>query len=230
MSVYVMSDIHGCFNEFEKMLNLIGFSQNDQLYIIGDAVDRGKEPVKVLDYIMNHSNIILMRGNHENFLTYCLESSEYYIWYANGGKITHEQIMLRGEEYKDKVLKYISKCKVITVIGKYILVHASLKFSADYENITLKDFLEIQNEDVCLWGRDNIGDEKQFQDYTVICGHTPVQAIDESIKEQEDVKILHRKGTIYIDCGCCYGTEAGGKLACIRLDDMKEFYVNFSEE
>lgn len=223
-----MSDIHGCFNEFKKMLKLINFSQNDMLYIIGDVIDRGKEPIKVLDYIMNNSNIILMRGNHENFLSYCIKNEENYIWYANGGKVTHKQIIKRGEEYENKVVQYISNCKVITIIGKFILVHASLKFPDNFKDMSLEDFLKEQNEDVCLWGRDNIGNEKQFQDYIVICGHTPVQAIDENIKKREDVKILHRKGTIYIDCGCCYGYDAGGKLACIRLNDMEEFYVDFS--
>lgn len=220
-----MSDIHGCFDEFMNMLELIEFSDYDKLYVIGDVIDRGKEPLKVLDYIMNHSNITLIRGNHESFFTYCYENKEYNMWYLNGGKITHDSIMKRGKEYEDKVFKYLFQCKVMAIVEKYILVHASLNFPENYENMSFKEFLQVQNEDVCLWGRENIGAEKQFKDYTVICGHTPVQAIDCNIREPEDVKILYRKGTIYIDCGCCYGKEAGGKLACIRLNDLKEFYV-----
>lgn len=58
-------------------------------------------------------------------------------------------------------------------------------------------------------------------------GHTP------TINFQDDIpqKIYHREGGICIDCGAgtaekrdlfhcfCYG-----RLACLRLDDMKEFY------
>ena len=41
MSIYVMSDIHGCYDEFMQMLNLISFSDYDELWIIGDICDRG---------------------------------------------------------------------------------------------------------------------------------------------------------------------------------------------
>lgn len=46
--IYVMSDIHGEYEKYIKMLELINFSDEDELYILGDIVDRGKEPVKVL--------------------------------------------------------------------------------------------------------------------------------------------------------------------------------------
>ncbi len=46
--IYVMSDIHGEYDKYIKMLELINFSDEDELYILGDIVDRGKEPVKVL--------------------------------------------------------------------------------------------------------------------------------------------------------------------------------------
>ena len=38
---YVMSDIHGRIDLFEKMLNEINFSKNDKLYVLGDCIDRG---------------------------------------------------------------------------------------------------------------------------------------------------------------------------------------------
>ena len=46
--IYVMSDIHGEYDKYIKMLELINFSNADELYVLGDIVDRGKEPVKVL--------------------------------------------------------------------------------------------------------------------------------------------------------------------------------------
>lgn len=39
MYKYVMSDIHGCYDEFIKMLELISFSDKDELYILGDVID-----------------------------------------------------------------------------------------------------------------------------------------------------------------------------------------------
>ena len=39
---YVMSDIHGMADLFKRMLEQIGFSDEDTLYILGDMIDRGR--------------------------------------------------------------------------------------------------------------------------------------------------------------------------------------------
>ena len=46
---YVMSDIHGMGALLEKMLEKLSFSEEDVLYILGDMIDRGPDPAKVLD-------------------------------------------------------------------------------------------------------------------------------------------------------------------------------------
>ena len=57
---YVMSDIHGCYDKYVKVLEKINFSEGDILYILGDVVDRGPNGMKVLLNIAEHKNIILM--------------------------------------------------------------------------------------------------------------------------------------------------------------------------
>ena len=39
MSVYVMSDVHGCKDRFCEMLQCIGFQAEDTLYVLGDVID-----------------------------------------------------------------------------------------------------------------------------------------------------------------------------------------------
>lgn len=225
MSKYVISDIHGCYEVLLNMMDLINFNDEDELFILGDVIDRGDKPLEIIDYIMNHSNINLLEGNHEEFFMNHFEGDKSYMWFFNGGQTTYDQLEERGGEYKERLYEFISSLPLIKVIDKYILVHSTLDFRNNYNQLSLQEFLNEQEKDICLWGRDNIGKEKQYKDYTVICGHTPVQVINETTVDEE-VKILHRKGTIYIDCGCCFGSTEGGKLACLRLDDMKEFYVN----
>ena len=43
--IYFMSDIHGCYKEYMELLEKIHFSDEDELYVVGDVVDRGPEPV-----------------------------------------------------------------------------------------------------------------------------------------------------------------------------------------
>lgn len=43
---YIISDIHGCFDQYQKLLEKINFSSEDKLYVLGDAADRGPESIK----------------------------------------------------------------------------------------------------------------------------------------------------------------------------------------
>ena len=48
MSTYVISDIHGQYKAYKKMLREIDFKPEDTLYVLGDAIDRGPNGIKVL--------------------------------------------------------------------------------------------------------------------------------------------------------------------------------------
>lgn len=63
--IYVISDIHGCFEEFKSLLKQIHFSSSDELYLLGDFIDRGPEPIKLIQFIMLYPNIYPILGNHE---------------------------------------------------------------------------------------------------------------------------------------------------------------------
>ena len=62
-----------------------------------------------------------------------------------------------------------------------------------------------------------------FKDYITISGHTPTINIRHILGMSNSNRILFGKGNIYIDCGCCLEV---GTLGCLRLDDMKEFYID----
>ena len=64
MSHYIMSDIHGCYDEFIDMLGKIHFSSKDILICAGDYIDRGKQSYEMLRWIENRpSNVILVKGS-----------------------------------------------------------------------------------------------------------------------------------------------------------------------
>lgn len=221
MAKYVMSDIHGCFDKFIDMLKLINFNGSDELYILGDIFDRGDEPIKVLEYVVNHNNIILIKGNHEKLFEGYYDDRETFLWFMNGGKTTFDKINEKGMMFEENLYDYISKLPLYKIVDNFILIHAGLHFPSNYEKMTAYELLSAQQEKDFLWNRENIGNEKCIKGYTIICGHTPVQLITRS---REDVKILKQNDNIYMDCGCVF-EDIGGKLACLRLDDMEEFYV-----
>ena len=68
---YIVSDIHGCYRQYQALLEKIQFSEQDELYILGDVVDRGPEPIRVMQDIMKRPNVIFILGNHD-FIMYSL--------------------------------------------------------------------------------------------------------------------------------------------------------------
>ena len=74
-----------------------------------------------------------------------------------------------------------------------------------------------------IWGRpEPPPEEHPIPGKTVIVGHTCTFWMD--LIEDRPFKIWHGPGIIDIDCGCGNETDMR-RLACLRLDDMKEFYV-----
>ena len=69
---YVISDIHGCFDEFQEMLKKISFSPDDRLILAGDHIDRGKQSLEMLRWLETcPPNVEPLRGNHDaEFATY----------------------------------------------------------------------------------------------------------------------------------------------------------------
>ncbi len=63
--IYAVSDIHGCYEKYVQLLEIIRFSEGDTLYVLGDVVDRGSGGIRVLQHMKEHGNILPLRGNHE---------------------------------------------------------------------------------------------------------------------------------------------------------------------
>lgn len=67
MAIYAIGDLHGCYHEFKKLLEKIEFDHDkDQMYLVGDLINRGPKSAKVLSYLMKHRDSMLpVLGNHD---------------------------------------------------------------------------------------------------------------------------------------------------------------------
>ena len=72
MKYFVSSDIHGFYDEWMKTLKDKGFdinNPNHKIIICGDALDRGRQPKQIIDFILsNKDKVIIVRGNHEDLM------------------------------------------------------------------------------------------------------------------------------------------------------------------
>lgn len=69
MAVYVISDIHGCYDTFIKLLENSEFDiNNDVLYILGDIIDRGDKTLEMYEWVKEriNKNVFMILGNHED--------------------------------------------------------------------------------------------------------------------------------------------------------------------
>jgi serine/threonine protein phosphatase 1 len=210
------------FEKYESMLKLIGFSEMDELYIIGDVIDRGIDGVKILQDIMKRRNVHVIMGNHELMAVETLlaedldtQLEKMDLWECNGGACTYESLMNLSGQEREKIVDFmmdLPEYAEIEVNGhKFYFVHG-------YPAETVREQ---------VWSRPNLSTPNPYSDGTLIIGHTPVMLLhddtDHACKD-EHFKIEHTEGFIDIDCGCGHNV-AGACLGCLRLDDMNEFYT-----
>ncbi len=69
MKIFAVSDVHGFFTEMKTALDEAGFdpeNENHWLFVLGDVIDRGREPEQMIDYLLSLPRKVLIRGNHED--------------------------------------------------------------------------------------------------------------------------------------------------------------------
>ena len=226
---YVTSDIHGNEERFASILKQIKLKPEDTLYVLGDALDRHKGGIRILRKIMKMPNVKMLLGNHEYMMLNAIKDKyNIRLWYNNGGKVTHEQFKHQRDDVKEEILNYLRDLPLeyrIEVNGKkYLLVHAAP--AELFEQSPIRDY--NSRTEFAVWHRWGWDYVMTPPGYTVIFGHTPTNHYQST--EDGRLKIWKTEYAIDIDCGSGFpmGEDPWsgqyGRLACLRLDDMKEFY------
>lgn len=226
---------------FMEILEKIDFKGEDTLYVLGDVLDRGPNPIKVLLKLMEMPNAICLVGNHEYMAIECLtfllkevtdrslEELDFktlenlVTWQYNGAKSTIDEFRALSVEMQEEVIEFIKDFSIyeeLEVNGqKYLLVHAGLgNFEQD------KDIEDYSLHDL-VWKRAEY-DRQYYEDKIVITGHTPTQMIENN----PNPGFVYKKNNhLGIDCGA-YLPE--GRLAAVCLETGEEFYssVNTNDE
>ena len=104
---YVVADLHGRADRFHEVLDKIAFSPADELYILGDVIDRNPDGIRLLEEIMAADNMHMLLGNHEYMMLQAVEDplrklNDWYttqdLWYLNGGEVTEDAFFLLNRE------------------------------------------------------------------------------------------------------------------------------------
>ncbi len=218
------------------MLEGVSFKNSDTLYILGDVIDRGPDGVSILQDMMARSNVVPILGNHEFTAAVCLswlmaEVTDTSIesltdvqlaaaqeWIANGGAPTLKALKGLSQSERQDILDYLREMDLyaeVEVDGRsFVVAHAGLDhFAPDkpLEEYELADFLFARP----------VPESVYWPDKTLIFGHTPTRILWQAVGEPPKDEIFRGTGFIDIDCGCGFD----GRLSCLCLDTMGEFYV-----
>ena len=229
---YVMSDLHGSYEKFIKMLSEISFSKDDTLYILGDIIDRGEGGVKLLQELSMMPNVFPILGNHELMALEVLEpllqeiTEENYDttltpdlllkmlhWQQDGGDVTLKQFKALPVEERFALLDYLKDFSPYETVDfetkSYLLVHSFPEAPLE------KPFGAHTAMELTCARPDYDVPPFRDPDVFVVCGHTPTKLLCGKWE------IFRKNNYINIDCGASFS----GYLSCLRLEDQAEFYV-----
>lgn len=222
MRKIAISDIHGCAKTFRSLLeDIVQFQLVDELYILGDYVDRGPDVKGVIDYIWELQakghKVFCLKGNHESMMMNARNGGEAEaFWRKYGGRETLKSF---GTYQLDQVpvpyWEFMEQLEYLMEVDEFILVHAGLNFKHP-------DPLE-QSEDM-IWLRywqDQINLE-WLDKRIIVHGHTPRAA------ETLDISQIDHEGYLCIDCGCVF-THARdlGKLCAFDMTNRAIFLKEY---
>ncbi len=210
----VIPDIHGCIFTFEALLEKVEIDKNDQLFLLGDYIDRGKYGPNVIRLIMRMLKegyqVFPLRGNHEDMvwkrhIAADNENSEIQLPSSTWGK----GIVGKNRKIFPEFKEFIENLPYYYNLGDFLLVHAGVNFSVDNP---------LEDHESMLWKHGKTVPPSNFEK-GFVHGH--------KIMSIEDIRqtISDKNQVINLDNGCAYNSKKGyGSLLCLNIDTY-DLYV-----
>lgn len=212
MAQYVISDIHGYLDRMFDVLRIANFDwDNDELYILGDIIDRGPQSAEALYWAVEDApkNVHFLLGNHEDMAYGGLFAISDYtsvndvlyedLWSYNGGyKTLNDCQQFYGSRWCHKAAAWIKRLPLYYIVDNKLLIHAGLceeKFiiSGDCaEDSRRREYINIfgietpQWSQHLLWIRESWLLNQNNYPYDIIFGHTPT-----TLNWMEDIRFLY---------------------------------------
>lgn len=237
---YLISDIHGNYVDFLRILSKVEFDEeNDHLIIMGDILDRGPDGIRLIEYVrpfIEKGCMELLMGNHEIFaIMYLKGELDRGKWSAFGGESTIQKIEKMDEAEKGELLNYLENLSYYAEInspyfGDTVVTHTGIdadNYIYNYDgtiNITQSIKQAVKNNLYnYIVGTDlhniPVGDKRKFDKYMIV-GHTPCYRLN------DDMSNIFYRSKYYMDIDAGAGHKSqGGKLGIYCVDTDEEVYL-----
>lgn len=201
--VWVVGDLHGCYQQLKQQLIARKFDERcDLLIAVGDLIDRGTDSAACLA-LLDAPWFISVTGNHECMAQAVLRGESRDHWRNNGGGWYFDLSPVHRHSI-DRLIQLSASLPHVLEVNMqtrlYVIAHA------DYPSARYGFGLPVNVEEV-VWGRTRLrraqsGDYQRIEGADrFIFGHTPLK------------KVCTYANQIYLDTGAVYG----GPLSMVRL-------------
>ena len=143
--LFVLSDIHGFYDEMKKALDEAGFDPSNEshwIVVCGDCFDRGPDPDEVLHYLRGLPRKVLVKGNHEDLLVECCERCyPAHYDYSNGTVDSVYSLGDAGEGYS------FDECCVRTLSKVHLFLDSMVDYFETANYIFVHSWIPVINKD-----------------------------------------------------------------------------------
>lgn len=218
---FVIGDIHSHYKEMMELLETVKFDfDSDTLISLGDLVDRGPNPIEVIETLMKIKKFTHVLGNHDEWCyQYLLNDNLSKEWLSQGGQSTLNAYNV-NPEYKIDHRLFFEKAKLYFIDHKNrLFVHGGFNHRIPFE-------LQLDNKELLIWDRSLVLTAMEYEQYNqtftefmeIFVGHTPTQFIKEDIPQKFSNLWMLDTG-VYIS----------GKLTIMNIE-TKEFWQSKSRK
>lgn len=211
-----IGDVHGCYDGLMLLLNVISPQSDDQVYFLGDLINRGYKSAQVVDFVRK-SPYYCVLGNHEQML----------LDYFQDKPVIKKTIEKAAFTYKETInsylqldisllpvhLEWFSNLPVYLDLGDIWAVHAGVNPLLPLDKQTKKEFCWIRQPFYSA-------SKPYFTDKLIIAGHTPTFKFGGIVPG----KLVQGKGWLDIDTGA-YDRRSGW-LTGLDMTNKKVYQAN----
>lgn len=215
----VIGDVHGHYNGLMGLLEAIAPGADDEVYFIGDLIDRGPQSCQVVDFVLKNGYPCLL-GNHEQMLLDvigggAMAAHVQQSWLYSGGYATISSYP--DSTIPQEHLEWMQNLPTHLDLGDYWLVHAGVD-----PRIPLAE----QTSDQLCWVRDEFHsmEKPYFQDKVIIIGHT----ITFTLPGVTPGKLAQGQGWIDIDTGAYH--PKSGWLTGLDITNNQVYQFNIQQQ
>jgi bis(5'-nucleosyl)-tetraphosphatase (symmetrical) len=121
MATYAIGDVQGCYDELRELLDRIGFDPgDDQLWFVGDLVNRGPKSLEVLRFVKDLAEgAVTVLGDHDLHLVCRLEG-----FGRHRDTDTFGDVLAAADA--EQLVGWLRTRPMMHVEGRYAMVHAGL--------------------------------------------------------------------------------------------------------